>query len=102
MPRRAAGGEEQLVVWDDLAVIEPNRTRRPVDLHRAPTEMGLNPVLREERLRPDEQLVALEAAGQKLLGERRTLVGQPRFLAHQRELVRETLAPQCVDRLDCR
>jgi hypothetical protein len=88
----AAGGEQERVVGQREPVVQAHVPRARRDVGDAPAEVRGDLVLGVELRRPDEQPLALHSASQILLGQRRPLVGQPRFIPHQGELPREALA----------
>ena len=95
--RTAAGGEQQRVVRQDQAVIEPHVSFAARNVGHPLSEMRRDRMLGKESRRPDEETLALEAAGEVLLRERRPLVRRPRIITDEGQLSRKAPATQRVD-----
>ncbi len=92
LPRLAPGCEEESVIGNGRALIEPHALFAPVDLDRAAPDVQLDVVAGIEVWGPDGKAVALDRARQIFLGKGRTLVGDRALLADQDQLPREAFA----------
>jgi hypothetical protein len=62
--RPAARGEQQRVISENRAIVEPKPLLASRDLFDAAAEVGLHGMIRVELCRPDHQPVALERTGE--------------------------------------
>ena len=92
--RFRAGGEQQLVVRQDGAVAQRDGAGRAVQVHDRLAEVELDVVLGVPGGLLDEHRVALGAADQVALGQRRPFVGVVAFVADQYHPAGETLGAQ--------
>ena len=98
-PRPAADAQQQVVVGELAAVVEPDAPRAAVDGRHAHAEPRLDAVLLVEVRAAQPQPLALELAGEVFLRQRRAVVGQVGLVAHQHDRARVALAAQRVDGL---
>src|SRR4029077_20714653 len=96
----AAGREHQGVVRQELAVIQAQALLAAFDCGYAATEAHRYLVVSEELLGANVETLALERAGQILLGERRALIRQPGFLPHDSHSSGVAPAAQRIRRLN--
>src|SRR5262249_56843667 len=99
--RPAAGREQQRIEGQHDAVVEAYVPALRGDLGDPPPEVRGDAMVGEELLWADEEPLALDAAGEVLLRERRALIGEPPLLAHHPEAAAVAPAAQrggCLDR----
>ncbi len=94
-----AGGEQELVVGELGAVVERHAAGATVDLLGPPAEHQLDVRFVVEVGRLEEDPLELDVAGQKLLRQRRPLVGHVRLVAHQDDAAAEPAGAQAGDGL---
>ncbi len=92
LPGRAAGRQQEAVVRNGRAIVEPDAVVRAGQLDDAPPSAYLHPVVPIEVGGTNEQPLPLQRAGEILLGQRRPLVGHPGLFAHDDQLPREAFA----------
>ena len=92
LARPAARGEQQRVISENRAVIEPKSLLASRDFFDAAAEVRLHGMIRVELRRPDHQPVALERAGEVFFRQGWPLVGQPRLVPDHSQLPREPFA----------
>ena len=97
--RLGAGGQQQAVVAQPLAVVEGQLARRRVQAHRRSAEAQLDVVPGVEALVVDVDLLAADLATQVLLGQRRALVGPLVLGPDQHHAPVEALVAQGLGRL---
>lgn len=98
--RFGAGGQQELVVVDEGAVVaEADRLRRTVDRVDGLAEVQLDVVLRVPGGFVHEDALAALLAEEEPLGQRRPLIGVVAFVADQYHAAGEALRPQRLGRL---
>ena len=89
-----AGGEQHRVGGDRCLPVEFDATRRRVDPHDGGSGHDLDVVAVQPLLRQEQQRLAVLAAGEELLRQRRTLVGGVWLVADQHDPPVESSAAQ--------
>src|SRR5207249_11972288 len=93
-PVAAAGGDEDSVVGQAVAVVELHDALGGIDARGPDAEARLDPVLLPEAGRPDQRVVERALAAQVLLGERGPLVGRAGLLPDEHDLTLESLVAE--------
>src|SRR5690606_10887376 len=94
--RPGTGGEQQGVVGHRRAVIERDGVPGPIDREGPAPEARLDGVVRIEFGRANQEALPLHFPGQILLRKRRTLIGERRLLADERNRPLETATPEHI------